>query len=181
MNKIILMFLLISMIVITGITIYAKDDGTDVNITFGGGAVKISDITINDFGFIELTGTDQIAETNISDFTITDPRGNGKGWILQISATPFSNGINQLHDGALSITETKGNAVGKSDPFNQSYINNPFTIREVPGNYIIVPESNGKGTYIFNDAKLSLEIWPSEVYAGTYSTTITFDMVQNIS
>lgn len=169
------------MIIMTGFTIYAAESNkSDVSITFGTGPVKISDIVIADFGTIGLTGKDQIAETTIEDFTITDPRGNGKGWNLQISATPVTNGTNRLHDGALSISGTKGAAVGMSDPFEQSYIKNTFIIKETPANYIIVPESKGKGTYIFSDARLSLEIWPREAYAGTYSTTITFDIVHNI-
>lgn len=179
MKKLIQFAAAVSIAIFFIMSVSAQTASTDV--TLSGGPVKLSAISVDSFGSIELTGLKQTAQASISDFTVTDPRGNAKGWNLQVSATRLRNGENYLHDGALKISGTKGQAVGKSDAFDQSYIKNDFVITEVPGNFIIVPESKGKGTFLFTDSILSLEIWPSEAIAGTYTTTITFDVVHNVS
>jgi hypothetical protein len=157
---------------------YAATGETD--ITIKSGPVKMSPITIGSFGQVTLTGLEQTAQTSVSDFTITDARGNAKGWKLQVSATPFTNGTYTLHDGVLTITGTQGTTVGKSDPFEQSWIAPSYKITSVPGDYISVPMLNGKGTFAFSGTKLNMELWPSEVMAGTYTGTITFDVVHNV-
>lgn len=179
MKKLISVLIAISILILSIIQVSAASANTQVNLI--GGQVTLSPITIGSFGDVVLTGLDQTVQANIEDFTITDARGTGQGWTLQVSAIRFGIGTNKMRDGALKITGAKGAPVGKSDDFDQSYINDSFVITEVPGNFIVVPQSKGKGTFTFTDAKLNFEIWPKEAIGGTYSTTITFDLVHNIN
>jgi hypothetical protein len=153
----------------------------DTSVVFGGGPVSISGISVASFGQITLTCLNQTAQAAVGDFTITDARGNGKGWSVQVSATRFKNGTSMLHDGALTLSGTRGTAVGNSDNFDQSYIASPMTVTTTPAAYIVVPTSKGKGSYSFTGGNLSLDIWPSEVISGTYSSTVTFDVVPNVN
>jgi len=152
----------------------------NTNLAIKPGSFSISPITIGSFGNLTLSGQDQIVQAVISDFTVTDARGNAKGWTVQVSATPFTNGTSALHEGALTISGAMGTSVGHSDTFDSSYIKNATTLTAVPSNYIVVPRSKGKGTFNFSGGKLELEIWPSEVVEGTYTSDITIDVVANI-
>ncbi len=153
----------------------------NTNIAMKSGPLTISPVTIGNFGGVTLTGQDQTAQADVNNFTVTDARGNAKGWSVQVSATRFTNGTSTLHDGALTLSGATGAAVGHSDKFEANYITSPCTVTTVPSNYIVVPTSKGKGTYTFSGGKLTLEIWPNEVVEGTYTTTITIDAVANIS
>lgn len=154
---------------------------SNTNVTLKAGPFTISPITVGNFGQIILNGQDQTAQASISNFTVTDARGNSKGWSVQISATRFASGKNLLHDGALTISGTTGDAVGHSDSFEKSYIFNPTKITTVPSKYIVVPNSKGKGTFNFSGGILTLDIWPNEVLEGTYTSTVTIDVVANIN
>lgn len=167
------------MLTVGSASAYAASAETDV--TFGAGPVKISEIHVASFGQITLTGINQSARAAISDFTVTDPRGNAKGWSVQVSATRFKNGTNMLHDGALTLSGAKATVIGHSDEFDPSYIASPLTVTEMPKEYIVVPSAEGKGSYKFSDAELTLDIWPKEAMAGTYTATITFEVIPNLN
>ncbi|SDO10417.1 WxL domain-containing protein [Acetanaerobacterium elongatum] len=179
-SKLLTGFAIVTVMVLTVVPMtYAAS--TNTNVTIAQGPLTISPVTIESFGQVTLSGQDQTADATINDFTVTDARGNAKGWSVQVSATRFANGTSLLHDGALTLSGTNGAAVGHSDKFEQSYINNALTVTTVPSNYVVVPVSKGKGTFSFSGGKLTLELWPSEVIEGTYTSTVTIDTVANIS
>lgn len=155
------------------------------SVGFAQGPFSVGDISISAFNNgndVVLTGQDMILETQIADFQITDARGNNKGWMVRVSATPFedANG-NRLHEGALKISNLTLTAVGKSDPVDVNYVTpGELSLTNMPKPLIQVPESKGKGTYKASGTKLSLEVWPSEVLATTYTSTLTFELITNI-
>jgi|AGTN01.2.fsa_nt_gi hypothetical protein len=154
---------------------------SNTNVTLSAGQMSVSSITVENFAQVTLNGAVQTSNANVGSFTVVDARGNGQGWSLMVSATRFRNGGTTMHDGAMTLSGTTGTAVGKSDAFEQSYIKPSFVIRESPASYISVPQSKGKGTYNFAGGKLTLEIWPSEAISGTYTSTVTFDMVPYVN
>jgi hypothetical protein len=155
-------------------------------VQFQPGKFSTSTISIEPFNNgdpVQLTGSDQRIETTIDDFSIVDARGNNKGWILRISATPFDSGSGEtLHEGALTLSGAVVNAVGNSDRFDgDCTVKNDIALSGIPQNFIVVPVSQGKGTYTVSGAGLSLDVWPKEALAGTFTSTITFDLVTNVS
>jgi hypothetical protein len=153
----------------------------NTNVTLSAGQMSISRINVENFAQVTLNGAEQTTNACVGDFSVVDARGNAQGWSVMVSATRFRNGGSTMHDGAMTLTGTTGTASGKSDTFEQSYVKPSFTIKESPASYISVPQSKGKGTYNFTGGKLALEIWPSEATAGTYTSTVTFDVVPYVN
>lgn len=72
-------------------------------------------------------------------------------------------------------------AQSNSDRFDgDCSIANDISITSIPQNFVVAPESKGKGTYTVSGAKLMLDIWPKEALAGTYTSTLTIDLVTNV-
>lgn len=154
-------------------------------VEFKAGSFGFNTISVTPFNSgapIALTGADQTVSAAVNDFNVTDARGNNKGWILRISATQFSNGAGSvLHEGALAISDASVTVQGNSDRFDgDCSVVNDISITSIPQNFIVVPESKGKGTYTVSGAKLWLDIWPKEALAGTYTSTLTVDLVTNV-
>ena len=153
----------------------------NTNVTLSAGQMSISSVTVENFAQVTLNGAEQTTNANVGNFSVVDARCNAQGWSVMVSATRFRNGGSTMHDGAMTLSGTTGAAVGKSDTFEQTYIKSSFVIKESPASYVAVPQSKGKGTYNFTGGKLSLEIWPSEAIAGTYTSTVTFDVVPYVA
>ncbi len=151
-------------------------------VEFKPGPFNVGGITIDSFGDVSLTGQDQYIETTINDFQVVDARGNNKGWIVRVSATPFQDGSgNMLHEGALKISGLSVRSVGNSDIVDSSCkIADNISITSIPQNLIYMPESRGKGTYECSGARLTLEAWPKEVLAASYTATLTFELIPNV-
>lgn len=171
-------FAAVAVMAMSVMTVFAAPG--DTSVTFAAGPVSITGVSVTSFGQVTLNGLQQSAQAGVGDFTVTDARGNGKGWSVQVSATRFKNGTSQLHDGALTVSDATGTAVGRSDDFAQSYIASNMTVATTPAAYVVVPASKGKGSFKFSGTKLTLDIWPSEAMAGTYTSTVTFDVVPNV-
>lgn len=181
MKKLTLLLLVVAFLTLSMATSLA----VTTTVGFKEGPFTISDISINPFATAEgisLTGQDQILETSINPFNIIDARGNNKGWLVRVSATPFEDSAgNRLHEGALSLSDLSVSAVGNSDAFdNTCRIADGISLTSIPQNIIVVPESKGKGTYSATGGKLMLEVWPKEVLATTYISTLTIELVTNI-
>jgi hypothetical protein len=151
-------------------------------VEFKPGPFSMGSMTVNSFGDVNLTGQDQYIETTINDFQVVDARGNNKGWIVRVSATPFQDGSgNMLHEGALKISGLSVRSVGNSDVVDSScVIADNLSVTSIPQNLVYMPESRGKGTYEVSGTRLTLEAWPKEVLATSYTATLTFELITNV-
>lgn len=121
-----------------------------------------------------LNGKVQNLETSMN-FEIVNPQGNGEAWEVSVSATPFATaeGEKQLGSDALTFTN------GKITPGEGASIQ-PILVSENLEPQTITFSANaneGMGTYTVADLAMNLELKPSEVYAGKYTSTVTVQLV----
>ena len=96
-------FILIFAMAIGGSTIAAfADSSTGANVAVTGGSLSEAAPTSVAATPVTLTGDDQTTTFSLV-LTVTDPRGTGAGWKLNISATQFTAGTNKLPTNATTI------------------------------------------------------------------------------
>lgn len=154
-------------------TTMAADTG--VNSTITGGDLKLSEISATAFAGLTLDGKIQNDSTaTIQPFTVTDARGTGTGWDVSISATPFTNSAapKALSPNTLTIAAPAVTAgEGSSSAADLTKLDGAIDNGQVK---MLTAEANeGMGTYEVAAIPMSLNLKPSEVYAGTYSTTVS--------
>ena len=139
----------------------------------GAGGVSMSmpaDPSFND----TLDGTDQtVAYSAI--LGVTDARGNGAGWNLQISSTTFSDGSGHtLAAGA--VTAVAAACIGGSScTAATNAITYPLTVTGTAAKFYNAATSTGMGKVNVTPT-VDVTI-PGNAYAGTYTSTVTLAAV----
>lgn len=130
------------------------------------------------FGFddIELNGEKIVRDTTLNKITVKDARGNGYGWNLHVSATELRNGDNTIED-ALKIKKAPSIDFleGSSE---QGVKTNVGMLNRTGFVLAYAEERSGMGTFFLDFATdaIQLTLLPKETFAGTYSTTVTWDL-----
>lgn len=172
----------------------------DTNVTVTGASLGITSATATDFPGVTLDGTAKTATATLSDFTVTDARGNGAGWHVNVSATRFAlwdatlnagaggyvSGGHTLPASSLSMQEV---TVAKNDPSSSalpSVTGGPYVIDG--GQAVAIAsaaaDGTGMGSYDFGAADgtitLTLTVPASAYKTGadeTYRSDVTVDVV----
>ncbi|RNF39480.1 WxL domain-containing protein [Planococcus salinus] len=148
---------------------------TGVSSTITGGELTLSDISATSFSGTKLDGKIQNDSTaSIQPFTITDARGTGTGWDVSISASALTNPSVQkaLSPGTLTIgTPNLTGIDGASIVADLAKLGG--VIDNGPVKVLTAETDEGMGTFEVSAIPMTLNLKPSEVYAGTYSTTIS--------
>lgn len=166
------------------IGVFAETKSNDVDITVQAGEFSLTTSAINSFGEITLQADPLTYSTSFQGaFTTKDLRGSQQGWRLDVSASPFSNGGHQLPNGSVSLAaisdiniERVGTGSGflpKSSMTTQSIIDD--------GAIVVAKAETGTGmgvfTITFPDDALSLVVDATTAKTGTYTSTLTWDLV----
>lgn len=168
---------LVIMLSLISMSAFAATDAT-----IESGSLSVTAGAIENFTTVTLNGQVQTITTTIEDATITDATGSGAGWSVAAAATPFTNStapdlLQELSSGSLVIAKPSVTAVtGASEDSDTNIVKLGGIIDSTEGIKVLSSiENQGMGTYTasFGDAELTLTLTPSEVYAGTYTTTIT--------
>jgi hypothetical protein len=128
-----------------------------------------------------LDGTDQ-TPTYTLPTALSDVRGSGSGWNLQISQTQFTTGSQTLPTSASSITGTTSVCAGPgtctAPTSNVSYaspIALPAGASPTPAKFYNAAVNTGMGKFtITPTVQVSV---PANTYAGSYTSTITIASV----
>ena len=172
-------------------TVFASTTmAADTTTTITPGDFKTSEITVSPFkdstsgtavdisAGLKLTGTTQTLTTAIDVFDIIDASGSGSGWKVNVSATQFSQGgttPNLLTTGALKLTSSP--TITALDDNSDAAANivkaQPASIDGSDVKLLSAPAGEGQGSYQVAALPLELTLKPSEVYAGTYNSTVT--------
>ncbi|WP_019415120.1 WxL domain-containing protein [Paenisporosarcina sp. TG20] len=142
-----------------------------------GGSLSYTGITTTNFPAITLDGKTQSITAQIDTFDITDARGTGAGWNVSVSASQFSQtaGANPLALGALLLDEPtvseKAGVEGSSNPASITKLGGKIDLAAVK--ILSAAVSTGMGTYTVPAIPMTLTLMPKEIYAGTYTSTIT--------
>jgi hypothetical protein len=161
-------FILILMMAIGGAAMGAFADGGGETATLGPGTLSEAS-TFAQNPTATLNGTDQKVPY-VLPIVLTDARGSGAAWYLQISGTPLKDGSNHTltqHVSAASITCVGNNGDTCSVP--TSPLLTPLDITTGLQDFF----SMGSAMGIYNVPTTVQIIVPGNAFAGTYSTTIT--------
>ena len=157
----------------------------EVQTTITGDDMTISAVTASSFATaIVLDGTTQTAtDAAISTFEVIDPRGTGAGWNVAVKATQFLHNSNgkSLSAGSLTLAAP---TVTKIDPNSSEATTVTPAGGTIDSNVegysvkILSAAANaevgaGMGGYTISPMAMELELKPKEVYAGTYTSTVT--------
>lgn len=158
----------------------------DVSITVNGGEFSLTTPTIKPYGDITLQATPQTYKTSFNGkFTVKDIRGTQEGWRLDVSASQLSGGaggVNKIPKGSLSlqpISTISRVGVGSGAAPTKVMLTNTAIDN---GAVVVAKASAGTGMGVFDitfptDA-LSLVVDATTAKAGSYSSTLTWNLVQ---
>lgn len=161
---------------ISSFAVVAADE-TDGTVEVTGGALTMDAAPTISWAPITLNGTDQTSLDALLNLEVTDARGTGDGWSIDITSTTFAN--DDTTPKTLPTTALKTSAVytfvsDGTDATNS--ITHPLTVPADETAPTAVPllnaaEDSGMGNLDVT-GYLTIDI-PAETYAGTYSSTIT--------
>src|SRR5690625_3647718 len=165
----------------------ASDEGVtksnDVSVTIESGGFHLETSSIDDFEKVTLNKDEKTYKTSFKDkFTVTDLRGSHDGWRLDVSASTFSNGDHELPKGSLTL-EPVSNVEG----VGSGYVDLPSVSMDSnkvidDGSVKVLSASAGKGMgefdFKFPSNALTLNVDASTAKTGTYTSTLTWDLVQ---
>lgn len=148
-------------------------------IVIGYGKLTMDQPNVGDFAPITLTGDLQTSDATISGFKITDGRGTGEGWKIMITATQFTDVTTNrtIPMDSVQITAPKITARGGSSDVNtltvfSGTIDNPVGLK-----LISASKNGGMGKYDADTTPMTITLLPKNTFAGTYTSTLTFDIV----
>ncbi|QBP41962.1 WxL domain-containing protein [Paenisporosarcina antarctica] len=152
----------------------ATDSSTEIT---GTSLPTLSPVVTSSFNSITLDGKTQVVTAKINTFDVTDATGTGNGWNVTVSATQFTQaaGANPLATGALSLAAPVVNEkeLGSSNFANITKSTVGLIDVVTPLTLLTALAGEGMGTYTVSDIPMTLTLLPKEVYAGTYTSTIT--------
>jgi len=177
---------LVGMLALPALASAAPEDvATDTTqAEFLAGYLTMTGITVNDFTDVQIDGTSGSTFAEMSDFGVTDARGSGGGWNLQIEATQFTRAalpVRTLDGMSLDLT---GLSVSKDDVNSSDAAvieaHGAAGIDDSASHIIAVAETDeGMGSYVFNPGDFELA-YPASVYAGIYTSDVTVTLGSNL-
>lgn len=162
-------------------------DDTDVQII--GGGLTITNMTVPNFANVTLDGTAKATTTTAEGFSVTDARGTGAGWHVNVNATQFCklDGVGAACDlvtprslptSSLSVptlTVAKADATSSAVP---TVTGGPYLI---DGATVSVASAaangSGMGSYNFSQGGDWTLTVPASAYVGTYRSTVTVSVL----
>jgi hypothetical protein len=157
-------------------TVFASASlAADSSTTILGGTVGISPVETGQFNGITLNGTTQKVQAQINTFDITDARGTGEGWNVTVSASPFTSLKNTLDANALNLTAPIVSKIDLGSSELSTITASPGIIDNgiAPVKVLSAAADGGMGSFRVATIPMELTLKPHEVYAGTYTSTIT--------
>ncbi len=159
----------------------ALADGSGVTATLTGGSLSESTSAAPSVS-VTLNGTDQVKSYTVP-ITVTDATGSGDGWELTITSTTFATegATHSFATDATTITGvtavcTEGNTC--TDPDN-SITYSSFTVpagTSAPDPVVFYNAAADSGLGSFTVTPTMYLAVPANMYAGSYSSTITLSI-----
>lgn len=172
--------LALAAVLAAGAAVPADAAGVNVSgVITGGASLSVAPNGTPSFS-VTLNGADQ-STTYTLPVELTDPRGNGAGWNLTVTSTQFADGSGHTFPVTASTitTATSGCATGSTCTTPTNGISYGTSGIALPAGstpptatkYFDAAVGTGLGKIDVN-ATVSVTV-PANVYAGTYSSTVT--------
>lgn len=172
------------MVALLGPATPAPAQASQTAVVVAGGPLGLTTPAVNDSPVVILDGTARTAHAPIEAFSVTDARGNGRGWTLTAQATPFREwdgegyvpGGQALPAGSLSWRGFLVSADG-TDSQGPVVTPGPYTLDAGPVTLAEARAGTGMGRFTFSPAA-ALEIAvPAGAYARRYRSELSMTVL----
>ncbi|MEI5994502.1 WxL domain-containing protein [Candidatus Enterococcus mansonii] len=148
------------------------------------GPLTIDNVTPLEFGEHKLAGGESIysATSDHPNVQVTDNRGEGKGWTLQVTSSQFTDvtDVKKTLKGAVltiptgELKTTEGN-VSEKPTAKEVHLTTDKPTAEV---LMVATDKTGMGTWedLFNAEKVTVKV-PAGNFSGEYVSTLTWTML----
>jgi len=154
-------------------------------VVTGEASVTIDELVVANFGAVALDGTTQTTTAAVTDMILTDARGTGDGWNVNLQATQFTSDtidnieLNTLPEQSLALgTVSITVAEEGSTPVDTITIGSGALDTATGVDILEADINKGMGTYTISIQPLTLTLLPKDAKAGTYTSTITMTLSQ---
>lgn len=149
-------------------------DETTATVT--GGTLTITNAVADDFVTMSVTGADQVTFAGLAAYTVSDLRGSGAGWHVTAQATQFDGGAHDLALGSLLMAAPTVSSPDTTSPDPTVVTGNHVLDAVTAVSFSSAALDTGMGNYIYSASVLVL-LLPADVYAGTYTSTLTVSVI----
>jgi hypothetical protein len=178
-------FLIVLALTVGGSAMAAfADSGTGATVAVSGGSLSETAPTAVAATAVALTGDDQTTNYSLP-LSVNDPRGNGAGWNMTISATQFTgtnSNSNTLPSTAQYISSAPTAVCASNSgnghctaPTNSVSYTSPLTITTTAQKFYDAAVSSGLGKFTVTTV-VNISI-PANTYADTYASTVSVAIV----
>lgn len=153
------------------------------SVSVASGVLGVAVPTVNDFAVITLTGAAQVAEAPLDPFSVTDARGTGQGWTLNLRATVFQEwdgtayvaGGKALPEGSLSLAglSVAGDGTESGTP---EVMAGPYIVDGGAVTVAVAGAGVGMGRFTFTPAGGLRVAVPASAYARTYRSELSLSV-----
>lgn len=141
-----------------------------------GGAFTISGAPqVAAFEAMPITGVAQTTTARLDAFTVSDLTGRGAGWHVTAEARQFTGSAHDLEAGSLTMSAPTVTATLTDSPA-PTVASGPFSLDAGAVEIANAAIDQGMGVYDFSATTLTLSL-PVDVYADTYTSTVTISVV----
>jgi hypothetical protein len=149
-----------------------------------GGTLQVTAPAVNDFISVTLDGTAQVATAPIGPFAVTDARGTGIGWTMNIQATPLGQwdegryvpGGDTLPEGSLILPGLSVASAG-TDSVAPALVTGPYTLDSGPITLARASSGTGMGRFRFTPTGPLRVAVPVGAHAGTYRGEVSISVI----
>ena len=166
----------------------ALEQGSTAQVEFKAGELSLVKVAEFDFGAQDIaSGTNHYNATSVGDdIQVSDLRGNGKGWDLNVSLSELTNTTNGKPLAGAYVT-LSGTKIAGVDDTDESVVTAPTS----PSTASLQINSDGEETLIFTaDTNAGLGVWgitteltdatltvlPGTAYVGDYEADLTWTL-----
>lgn len=165
-----------------------KAENTNASVLINGGLLEFSAVPVNvTFNPVTLNGIVQIVDFDFTGFSVTDARGTGVGWKMQVSASQFAvDATKKLPIGSLSLKPPSGFTAGYDNPSPSPTVGGTYSVPQVIDGQdervivtAVADAGMGKWNINWDEATnndLTLTLNPATTKVGNYVSTITWTL-----
>jgi hypothetical protein len=163
-------------------TVFASDD-VNLNLGVTGGTLTMSldsltTITLSSIAINDLIAANQETKSAFHNFSVTDGRGTGDGWNIQVSSTQFIDGANTLPANRTFVD-------GSTLVFDGANITNNIATKNTmtdgsPISIVSAGLNKGMGEFDLSSLDVGYDFLSADVAtlkAGTYVSTLTVGVI----
>lgn len=173
------------LVVVVGATLVTAGPthAAPTSVSVASGVLGVAVPTVNDFAVITLNGAAQSVEAALEPFSVTDARGNGQGWTLNLRATAFQEwdgtayvaGGKTLPEGSLSLPglSVVGDGTDSGAP---EVMAGPHILDAGAVAAAVAGAGVGMGRFTFSPAGGLRVAVPASAYARTYRSDLSLSV-----